>query len=347
MKQFVKIKNIINDITYSLKYSEKKKIFKKNKSINITENITENKIDSKSSKTKINSLQMINPNNELFYKKIIKKKKRIKIKKKIKKGNYELTHIEPQGNIIALNPKEINENIFNKKNKIMEYSEQELNHLEYKIALKHDKRTYCQFYLSLLRTQHNLIFTFYTNDYNSKIIKINLFFLSLLINLTVNALFFNDKTMHHIYEIKGSFDLEYEIPKIIYSSLVSSILNSLLKILALSNDNIIIFKQQKSNDEIQQKKEKLESKLRIKFILYFIASYIILFFCGYYLSMFCAIYKNTQLYLIKDTLSSILLSLIYPFGVYLLPGLFRIPAIFTPNKDREYIYKFSQFLLLF
>ena len=47
MKQFVKIKNIINDITYSLKYSEKKKIFKKNKSINITENITENKIDSK------------------------------------------------------------------------------------------------------------------------------------------------------------------------------------------------------------------------------------------------------------------------------------------------------------
>ena len=38
---------------------------------------------------------------------------------------------------------------------------------------------------------------------------------------TVNALFFNDDTMHNIYENKGSFDLEYQLPTTIYSSLIS------------------------------------------------------------------------------------------------------------------------------
>ena len=43
--------------------------------------------------------------------------------------------------------------------------------------------------------------------------------------------------------------------------------------------------------------------------------------------MFGAIYKNTQLHLIKDILISFLLVLIYPFAIYLLLGLFGIPAL--------------------
>ena len=53
--------------------------------------------------------------------------------------------------------------------------------------------------------------------------------------------------------------------------------------------------------------------------------------------MFCAIYSNTQNHLIKDTLISFGLSLIYPIGIYLLPGIFRIIAL-SGNK-RKCIYK--------
>ena len=104
----------------------------------------------------------------------------------------------------------------------MEYNDDEINSLSYKLALKHDKRSYCQYYISLLRIKHNFLFSFYYNkDYNSKIIKIDLFFIGFSIYYTVNALFYTDDTMHNIYESKGSFNIEYQLPKIVYSSLIS------------------------------------------------------------------------------------------------------------------------------
>ena len=89
--------------------------------------------------------------------------------------------------------------IIEKSQKIMEFNDEELNNFSYSIALKCDKRTYSQYYISLLRTKHILFFSFCNNnDYNSKIIKIDLFFIGFILDYTVNALFFDDKTMHKI-----------------------------------------------------------------------------------------------------------------------------------------------------
>ena len=137
------------------------------------------------------------------------------------------------------------------------------------------------------------------------------------------------------------------ITKIAYSTMISSVLNIILKFLALSNDAIIEFKKMKSADNINKKKTDLENKLSIKFVLYFIVSFVFLSFFWYYISMFGAIYRNTQLHLLKDTLISFGLSLIYPFFIYLLPGLFRIPALSDKEKSRECLYKFSKFLQFF
>ena len=187
----------------------------------------------------------------------------------------------------------------------MEYNDDEINDLSYELALESDNRSYCAYYISLLRSKYSLIFTFYYNkDYNSRIIKIDLFFIGFTLYYTVNALFYNDSTMHNIYINKGSFDLEYQIPKIIYSSLISIVLNVLLKLLALSNDGIISFKQNKTRKGINKRGDELKDKLNIKFVLYFILSFIFLLFFLYYLSMFGAIYRNTQLCLLKDTLIS-------------------------------------------
>ena len=243
------------------------------------------------------------------------------------------------------NPKLKNNNI-RKIQKIMDYIDEEKNNFEYDLALQYDKRTYCQYYLSLIRTKHNLIFSFFYNqDYNSRIIKIDLFFIGFASNYTVNALFFNDSTMHNIYVKNGSFGIEYELPKIVYSSLISSIFDILMKMLALSNDNILEFKKNRKIKDVKQRKKSLNKKLKIKFILYFILSFILLLFFWYYLSMFGAIYRNTQYHLLKDTLISFGLSLIYPFVIYLLPGFFRISAL--TNKKRECLYKFSNILQIF
>ena len=60
--------------------------------------------------------------------------------------------------------------------------------------------------------------------------------------------------------------------------------------------------------------------------------------------MFGAIYRNTQFHLLKDTLVSVGLSLLYPFGIYLIPGFFRIPSLSDPKKKKECLYKFSRIL---
>ena len=117
-----------------------------------------------------------------------------------------------------------------KEKLIFSYNDKELNTLVYLKARLFDKRTYCQYYLSLLKTQHILIFTFCNHkDYNSQMIKIYLFFYTYSINLVVSSIFYTDNTMHKIYVDNGSFDFEYQLPQMVYSFIISSILLTILR----------------------------------------------------------------------------------------------------------------------
>ena len=234
---------------------------------------------------------------------------------------------------------------FNMKSNILNYNDYELNNLSYEEALKIDKRTYFQYYFSLLKQKHVLIFTFYTyNDYNSRIIKICLFFFSFALYYTVNALFFNYTTMHKIYEDQGAFNFIFQLPQILYSTIISSVINIIVKSLSLTQKNIIELKRTEQN--IKLKVTKLLRCLIIKFILFFILSFMFLILFWYYLSCFCAVYQNTQGHLIKDTSISFLLSLIYPIFINLLPGIFRIPSLRSVKKNRKCLYNTSKIIQL-
>ena len=157
----------------------------------------------------------------------------------------------------------------------------------------------------------------------------------------VNALFFNDSTMHKIYTDQGSFNFIYQLPQIICSSLISGILNALIKLLGLSESIIIKFKNNKIN--MNERINKLITTLKIKFSLFYIINFILLILFWYYITCFCGIYKNTQIHLIKDSLLSFTLTLITPFGIYLLPGIYRLTAI---KRKSKCLYGFSKILQL-
>ena len=95
---------------------------------------------------------------------------------------------------------------------------------------------------------------------------------------------------------------------------------------------------------MEQKHKKLLRILNIKFILYFVLTFIVLIFFWYYITCFCGIYVNTQIHLIKDSLISQITSLILPFGLYLIPGIFRIKALKDEKNSSKCLYKFSLFL---
>ena len=233
--------------------------------------------------------------------------------------------------------------LFKKENiKKIGYVDYEINTIQYNEALKNDQRTYLMYYISLLKKEHILISALIPNkDYNAYVIKICLPFFSLALYLFINAFFFNDTTIHMIYINKGSYNFKYFLPKIIYSLLIASIIIVIIKRLSSTQQNILEIKNEKNRYKLKGKVLIVLKCIIIKFICFFVFSIFFLILFWYYLSSFCAVYKNTQKILIKNTLISYFISLIYPFIFWILPGIFRIPAL---KGAGECFYKISQIL---
>ena len=222
-------------------------------------------------------------------------------------------------------------------------TDEELNDLDYEIAIVVDKRTYFQFYWTLLKKGQLIIFTFFVNDdYNLRAIKILLFIVSFALFFSINAFFFTDDTMDKIYEDNGIFNFVFQLPQIIYSSLISSVINIILQKLSISEDKILDMKKEKDSEKAKEKANSIKNKLKLKLIIFIVLSSLLMLFFWYFISCFCAAYKNTQTILIQDTLISFITSMIYPFGLKLLPGIFRSPSLRTLKKDQKYIYKISK-----
>ena len=218
--------------------------------------------------------------------------------------------------------------------------------LDYNEAINLDHRTYLQYYISLLKYNHPIMLSFGPSiDYNSKIIKIFLFFF--LINLChdINALFFTTRVIDKIYEDKGKYNFSYQISHILYTALISKFIDSLLKYLALSQDNIIELKKEKkkqilANNYIIQ----IIRNLKIKFISFFIITFIIIVFFWLYLTCFCGVYENSQKHFIIDSFISLIISLLLPFITYLIPGIFRILALRAEKHYKGLLYIISSIL---
>ena len=67
-------------------------------------------------------------------------------------------------------------------------------------------------------------------------------------------------------------------------------------------------------------------------------------FFWYYLICFCGVYANTKMHLIKDSGFSLFTGLLIPFGMYLIPGIFRISSLRVKKPTRAFLYKFSAFM---
>ena len=359
-----KIKKLVGEIVLKRKEKEKEtskekeieKVLKKKKSIR-----KRKKKKYKSSQTKTRNLNLskkdshqtfnskLDSSNENHIKNI--SSRNINANDKESKINFNKT-IKNKNDILN-DTKEINKiNPDAKTNKeakidILSYNDSEMNLLPYDEAMKTDQRTYTEYYLSLLRTKHILLFTFYKgNDYNLRVIKVYLFFFTFAINYSVSILFYNYDTMHTIYVQKGVYDFIYQIPKIIYSSIITGVLSALVTKLGLCESEVLKIKSVKIADLEEQKTKGLKI-IFYKFVIFFGITYVLLIFFWIYSVSFCVVYKNTQIHLLKDVVVSFSTSFIKPFIKYLLPGIFRMLALKKGKKPRKWLYKFSLIIQMF
>ena len=153
---YKKLKKEIKSIIWALKFLEKP--LNKNQLINKPD-IVKKKIKRKTK------------NNDGF--KISIKIKSGKQKRKLKKILNNEQHSSCRLNLI----KNIDDKEIKRLNNILKKKSFELNSLDYNEGIKLDQRNYCEYYVSLLKYNHPILFSFAPyNDYNSKTIKFFLFF---------------------------------------------------------------------------------------------------------------------------------------------------------------------------
>ena len=136
--------------------------------------------------------------------------------------------------------------------------------------------------------------------------------------------------------------VRYLFEKLRCSSVVSDVIDALIKYLSLTEKDIISIKQLKNIKGFDSKIKDILHKIKIKLVFFFIVSFILLFCFWYYITCFCGIYVNTQIQLIKDTIISFCLSFIYPFFIYLIPSILRFCSLKTVKCKKQCLYKISK-----
>ena len=152
--------------------------------------------------------------------------------------------------------------------------------------------------------------------------------------------------MHKIFLNYGKYNFVQQIPQIIYTTIISHLLEIFLCYLSLTDKYIYQIKKRVHNFD---KKEimKILKCIKIKLVVFFIFTFIFFVFYWYTVTSFCAVYANTQITFIKDSLLSFLLSILYPFIIYLIPTTLRIIALRTAKSNLKYIYKLSNIIPFF
>ena len=124
-------------------------------------------------------------------------------------------------------------------------------------------------------------------------------------------------------------------------------MDTFLKYLSLSEKEIYEVKKYKNIKEIVDGINKLINWLKIKFFFFYFICFINIIFCWYFISIFCAVYENTQIILLKASSMSFLISMLYPFGLYILPTSLRIISLRSIKKNKKILYKISNYVPIF
>ena len=195
---------------------------------------------------------------------------------------------------------------------------------------KKDIKSFLKVYWSLLRKKHLIIFTFLVkNDNNLIYIKLERFIFLVCSEMALNVFFYADETMHKTFLDYGKYNFLQQIPQIIYSTLVSSLIDILVCFFGLTEEQFDKIKKLKHNSI--EEKNKIIKNIKLKIIIFFVFTFLMFSFFWYTIACFCSVYENTQIAFIKDSISSFGLGLIYPFFIYFALAVYK----FKTSKDNK------------
>ena len=271
------------------------------------------------------SKQEININNSKKIKKV-KNKRTKRIKSKIKDN-------EIQSKIII----SIDEQKEKEETNNIEYNE-----LTYAKALIKDERNIWQIFISYFNSKIELIqIIFYPKEFDHFSLTLTLFLYELLIDFTLNALFFSDDIISQKYYNNGNLLFITSNILSIASNIFSSLFIYLIEFLVNYNEILDAAKQETNSEKLFYKiffkiYKLISCKIRIFYFFVFISG----FCCVYYLLIFCAIYRRIQKNLFINYIIGTMWSFGYKFIFSILSTIMRKISLIKKYKRLYLIAKF-------
>ena len=245
------------------------------------------------------------------------------------------------------------ENIDNQKfqlteNEFIDYMKKPPDEMKYEEALSADKRKFGTLYLNILiQKQPILNIIFDDEKFRSRILKIIIHILSIDLYLVINGLFFSESYIDEIYlskkEEKFFSFIPRSISRIIYTSVVTVIVNFLINCILINEDKIksTILREKKDitimRGEIGIILYRMEKNIKI----FIFVNFIIMLLSWYYISCFNHAYFYTKKEWIKSSIFILILAEIFPFLYALIIAVLRRISL---SCKSEQIYKISSSL---
>ena len=161
-------------------------------------------------------------------------------------------------------------------------------------------------------------------------------------DMALNVFFFSDETMHKMFVDYGKYNFVQQIPQIVYSTIVSQIIQIFIGFLSLTDKHYYQIK----NLEIKTMNQisRIIKCIQLKINFFFLSTGILFFFYWYIITCFCEVYTNTQSAFFKDSFLSFGLGLLYPFALFLLPSALRIFSLKYFIGKLSFIYNLSDII---
>ena len=193
-----------------------------------------------------------------------------------------------------------------------------------------------------MRTKNLLFFAFIIrNDFNARTIKICFLFLIFGINLTINLLFIDESSLHEFYISKGQLNIIKHLSKILYASLASLFIKSILLATIFTEKNFLKIKKLILAGKLGKGEETLA--ISVKSLCFFPISIMVLLLSCFYVICFGVVYKNSHINILIISAISFLIQLIVSIVFYLVPSIIRLHSL-KSKRNKECLYRFSQLL---
>jgi len=238
-----------------------------------------------------------------------------KRKKKHKKGNNRFMgeRFDSDKNSLDTIPNKHNSSTVDIIGEKKSYQLEELNELTYCQALENDKRNLVDTFFCVFKLKIDIIqILFYPEEFTHFSILISCYCFGLLIDLTLNVLFFSDDIISQKYNNNGNLLLITTIVISLISNVFSNFILYFVEKLINYNEILKIISNEIKDRKMYYLLFVRQSKTyKKKIFVFFIMIFIIGLCFVYYIFLFSAIYKNMQIEIWKNYFSGVLESLLY------------------------------------